>query len=88
MSYEILTNTPAPEIKRGAPTSYPFGNMAVGNVFMVEPGDKGVEKALARLKGAAQRWKKATGNKDIKFLVAEYTDPMGSGVKVGVWRTA
>lgn len=48
----------------------------------------GLKKTIGRLKGAQQRWKKATGNKDHKFLVAEYTDPMGSGVKAGVWRTA
>ena len=90
MSYTIHSNIPVPAIKRGAPKSeYPFADLGVGQMFSVALKDgEDAEKVSDRLRGAAGRWRKSSGNKLHKFVVAPTVlpnDPMGSTV-VGVWR--
>lgn len=98
MTYAIRTDLPVPEIKRGAPQTYPFATMERGHSFTAELGAD-PEKTINKLKGAAQRWKKSNGIKDRKFLVARteaevnVVDPEtgleGKVMKdvIGVWRT-
>lgn len=82
MSFEIRSDVPVPEVRRGARrTNYPFDVMQVGQSFFVPAGEH-PEKTRLRLKSAAARWRKVHGLQHIKFTVAE-TDDM-----VGVWRIA
>jgi hypothetical protein len=85
MSYELFTGVSFPEVVRGAPEKYPFAKMEVEHTFFVPKGDDSA-KTIARLKSAAQRWKKSTDNKARKFVVAETFHPQTGEEMVGVKR--
>lgn len=89
--YEIRTDIPVPEVRRGAPrTAYPFADLTIGQAFFV-PATEESEKVVERMKGAAARWRKVNGLKDVKFTIAAIAhpdDPLGQQKVVGVWRTA
>ncbi|MEN9315457.1 MAG: hypothetical protein RIS35_1850 [Pseudomonadota bacterium] len=88
--FEIRSDIPVPEIRRGAPrTGYPFARLEVGHCFFVAAGEE-AEKVVERMKGAAARWRKVNSLKDRKFTVAatQHPDDPMAQVVVGVWRTA
>ncbi len=91
--YALLSDLPVPVIPRGKPRhEYPLGEMQVGQAFVVDLSGDGEEKDVDRMKSAISRWKKSTGQKQLRFTVAviDHTDDLTGGVsrKVGVWRAA
>lgn len=98
MTYQLQDNIPAPEARRagrpGAGSKYPFAEMKVNQSFFEStPGtaDKAqadVQRdAIDRIRGAATRWRKSTGNKSVQFRVDVYSDAEGQAF-VGCWRVA
>lgn len=97
MNYTLQDNIPAPEARRagrpGAGSKYPFADMAVGQSFF-EPTYGTDETPLAdvqreaveRIRGAANRWRKASEHKSHQFRVDVYSD--GTHQFVGCWRVA
>ena len=97
MTYELHSNIPAPEARsagRPAAVKYPFADMQVGNSFF-EPSAATEDKVLAdvqsaqidRLRSAAARWRKTSGNNAHQFRVDVYADGSGNAF-VGCWRVA
>ena len=87
MSYELFTGVSFPEVVRGAPEKYPFAKMEVEHTFFVPKGDD-VAKTVARMKSAAQRWKKSVDSKSRKFVVGATFHPQSGEEMVGVKRVA
>jgi hypothetical protein len=97
MSYTLQSDIPAPAPRsagRPAAVKYPFADMQVNQSFF-EASVATEDKALAdvqaaqidRLRSAAGRWRKASGNKSHQFRVDVYTDADGNAF-VGCWRVA
>jgi hypothetical protein len=97
MTYQIQSDIPAPAPRnagRPAAVKYPFAQMAVGQSFFaqvaVDPGKSLADAQstlIDRLRSAANRWRKTSGNTGFQFRVDVYTDAGGNNF-VGCWRVA
>lgn len=98
MTYQLHDNIPAPDARRagrpGAGSKYPFAEMALNQSFYestpgtAEKSQADVQReAIDRIRGAATRWRKTSGQKSVQFRVDVYADAEGRPY-VGCWRVA
>lgn len=83
--FEIVTNLPIPPapIAKSRSPKYPFGDLAVGEAFVI-PAELAPKKGVISLRATANLFRTQNNAKTHKFVIRLLDD--GSG-DIGVWRT-